>query len=188
MEELEARQERFAKIMAEGKVSANEACLRAGYLSARPGRIDPQIKQQAQRLMNNEKVLKRIETIKIRMAEEEADYKTKLIERLKYIVSANYLEYYKTLEFKSGERVIQDSILNVRIEDWDKEYARACINGFDSKGNPKFIDKQWAMDRLMKLYGLLKDDNGTDTEDKDSLYAKAGLPTEDVTEDVITED
>ena len=188
MDELDMRKERFARIMAEGKVSAAEACQRAGYASARPGRIDSQIKQQAARLMSNPNVLRRIHELKEKNAQEELEYKEVLINRLKYIIGANYLEYYETLESKHGEHVTQYNALKTHIQDWDPEYAKACVNGFDSKGNPKLIDKQWAIDRMLKLTGLLKDDNGTDTEDKDSLYAKAGLPTEDVTEDDIAED
>ena len=48
-------------------------------------------------------------------------------------------------------------------------------NGFDSSGRPRFIDKQWAWEKLLKIYNL---DGKTpvDIEDIMSLFVGAGLP------------
>ena len=48
-------------------------------------------------------------------------------------------------------------------------------NGFDAQGRPRFIDKQWAWEKLLKIYNL-DGKSQVDIEDMLSLFAGAGLP------------
>ena len=52
----------------------------------------------------------------------------------------------------------------------------AMIDHFDSRtGNPVFMDKKWAFEKLLKILQLDGSDRGVDIQDILSLFTSAGL-------------
>ena len=72
-------------------------------------------------------------------------------------------------------RTLTDIYLAKPVQSWDYADSR-LVNGFDSRGMPKFIDKQWAFEKLLKIYKL-DGSVSADVEDIVSLFARANLVT-----------
>lgn len=171
------RMERFCKIIALEDCDGSDAAFRAGY-----GKTKHPVKDQyhtivASRLLQREDVCLRINTIRQQNAEEDKDFTKSLISNLKRIISFDTAQYLQSsnVVLPNGRKVT-DYYLSTPIQNWSREDRALMCNGFDSSGRPRFIDKQWAWEKLLKIYNL---DGKTpvDIEDVLSLFSKAGLPT-----------
>lgn len=177
MDELRnERMEKFCKIIALEDCDASDAAFRAGY-----GKIKHPIKDQyhsivASRLLQREDVCLRINTIRQKNAEDDKDFTKSLITNLKKIIAFDTAQYLESsnVVLPNG-RTVTDYYLSKPIQNWDRSDRSLMCNGFDSQGRPRFIDKQWAWEKLLRIYNL---DGKTpvDIEDILGLFAGAGLP------------
>ena len=172
------RREKFCQIVALEGVDTATACFRAGYGRDSHPTCDHYHVLAANRLMEREDVNKRINTIRMLYGKSEKGYKEVLVEKLKAILDFNPLKYYASNEVKlNNGRTVTDIYLSKPVQNWDFADAR-LVNGFDNRGMPKFIDKQWAFEKLIKIYQL--DGSLTaDVEDILGLFMKAKLPSGD---------
>lgn len=177
MEKLKKpKMERFCQIIALEDCEVAEACFRAGYGKDTHTTKDQYHITMGSRLMNRRDVQQRISTIRELNRENDKDYVTSMIERLKKIVAFDEGQYLnsKNVELKNG-RTVTDFYFSKPIQDWDREDRALMINGFDVYGHPKFIDKQWAWEQLFKFYGLY-DKKNNDIEDLIGVLTKGTLP------------
>lgn len=171
----DARKERFCMYVALDECSPAEAAFRAGY-GAGHDKVDQYHVTQANKLMTNQNIILRINTIRQQEQEKETNYSKHLVESLKSIIAFDPGKYYKSnnVTLPNG-RTLTDYYLTKPIQEWSPQDRSLILNGFDSSGRPKYIDKQWAFDRLLKLYNL-DGKTSIDVEDMFSLFAGAGLP------------
>ena len=172
------RKEEFCRFIAIDNCDPPEAAYKAGYGRDKHPTVDHYHAHQASRLLEDDDVVKRINTLRQTAQQHDYDFKAKLIQRLKDILDFNPLRYYESNNVKMNNgRTVTDLYLKTQIQDWDIKDG-ALVTGFDTRGMPKFIDKQWAIEKLIKLYGLDTSDK-VDIEDMLGLFVKANLPPGD---------
>lgn len=171
-----ARMEKFCQIVALEDCDGSDAAYRAGY-----GIKQHPIKDQyhvlvASRLLQREDVCLRINTIRQQNAEADKDFTKSLINDLKRIIKFDHAQYYQssTVKLPNG-RQVTDCYMNIPIQNWPREERALMFNGFYPNGAPRFIDKQWAWEKLLKIYNL-DGKAPVDVEDILGLFASAGLP------------
>lgn len=170
------RRERFCNYVALDECTPAEAAFRAGF-GASHSTVDQYHVNMANKLMTYDDIVLRINTIRQQAEEKETNYSKHLVQTLKDIVAFDAGKYYKSnnVVLPNG-RTITDYYLTKPIQEWLPQDRTLILNGFDSSGRPKFIDKQWALEKLLKLYNL-DGKTSIDVEDMFSLFAGAGLPT-----------
>lgn len=170
------RREKFCRLVALDDLDGAEAAFQAGYgIKTHPTK-DSYHTLIASRLLNDEQICMRIHTIRQENSEDDRAYTKSLITRLKSIITFDMAQYYEsaTITLKNGRKVT-DFYAKIPIQNWPKEDRALMLNGFDASGRPRFIDKQWAWEKLLKIYNL----DGkvpVDVEDILGLFAGAGLP------------
>lgn len=168
--------EAFCQIMAVEDVDYGVAAFRAGYGAKKYKQIAHYHYAMGSRLMQEDAIRMRISEIRMDLADKDKAYTINLISRLKKVVSFNPLKYYgsNTVTLDNGTKITR-GYLRKNLEDWDK-YDGELIAGFDRNGLPRMIDKEWAIEKLLKIYAL--DGSRTiDVEDLLGLFNSAGLPT-----------
>lgn len=176
-------QENFCQIMARENIPVGVAAFRAGYGASKHKTYDGYHNGVGKRLMTDPKVIERINSIKEEMSHEESDFSGNIVKILKNIVDFDYGKYFDSTNITmSNGRTVTDYYLNTDLQKWKTEDRKLIINGYDSQGRPKFIDKQWAIDKLLRIYGL-DGKNAMDVEDMDTLYANAGIDNDDFTDE-----
>lgn len=168
--------EEFCKIIAYEDCDEAMAALRAGYGGENHTVPDAYLRMQAGRLLKREEVQLRIHTLRQQNAEEDKGFQKKLIDDLKKIIGFDEWQYLQSnnVQLANG-RTVTDYYLKTPIQNWKPEDRRLMCNGFDSSGRPRFIDKQWAYEKLLKIYQL-DGKTSIDVEDILGLFAGAGLP------------
>lgn len=178
MEKLaDKRKEEFCRLVALEDCDVADAAYRAGYGVDRHPNKDSYHALQGNRLINQEKIQLRINTLREQHSKEDSDFTIDLLTRLKKIVSFDYGKYYDSANVAlNNGRTVTDFFLKkgTSFKDWDGADRQLMINGFDSNGRPKFVDKQWALEKLLKIYNL-DGKSGVDVEDLLSLFTGAGL-------------
>lgn len=171
-----ARREKFCQIIALEDADGADAAFRAGYGADSHPTKDPYHTLVASRLLQREDVCLRINTIRKQNAEADKDFTKSLISDLKKIIKFDTSKYYKSSNCAlPNGRTVTDYYLSTDLQNWTAEDKALMCNGFDAQGRPRFIDKQWAWEKLLKIYNL---DGKTpvDMEDIMSLFVGAGLP------------
>lgn len=171
-----ARREKFCQIIALEDADGADAAFRAGYGADSHPTKDQYHTLVASRLLQREDVCLRINTIRQQNAEADKDFTKSLISDLKKIIKFDTSKYYKSSNcVLPNGRTVTDYYLSTDIQSWTAEDKALMCNGFDAQGRPRFIDKQWAWEKLLKIYNL---DGKTpvDMEDIMSLFVGAGLP------------
>lgn len=171
-----ARREKFCQIVALEDADGADAAFRAGYGADSHPTRDQYHTLVASRLLQREDVCLRINTIRQQNAEADKDFAKSLISDLKKIIKFDTSKYYKSNNcVLPNGRTVTDYYLSTDIQGWTAEDKALMCNGFDAQGRPRFIDKQWAWEKLLKIYNL---DGKTpvDMEDIMSLFVGAGLP------------
>ena len=172
---MNERQENFCQLIARENLPEGLAAFRAGYGDSKHKTYDGYHNAVGKRLLTKPEIIARINSIKEEMTHEDLDFSGNLIKILKDIVDFDYGKYFDSTTVKTNNgRCITDYYLNTDIQKWKKEDRTLIINGFDSQGRPKFVDKQWAIDKLLRIYGL-DGKNSIDVEDMNTLYANAGI-------------
>ena len=84
-------------------------------------------------------------------------YKSSLVQRLRDIIEFDVGKYMMstTVQLNNGD-IRESYTMKKKIQDWDPIERATVINGLDSQGRPKFIDKQWAFEKLLGLYNCDK--------------------------------
>lgn len=173
------RAEKFCQIIAHEDCEPSEAAFKAGYgVDSHPKR-DSYHYLQASRLMSKKEVVLRIQEIRDGICEEEQDKRENMIETLYRAALYDPTKYFKVYQtaLENG-RVVQDTVLKKDYMDFTKWDAkdRQMIDHFDPKtGNPVFISKTWAIEKLLKILQLDGNSNSVDIEDMLSLFSSAGL-------------
>lgn len=169
------KMEDFAKIIAYEDAEPSEAAYRVGY-----GRESHPVRDQyhinmASRLLRREDVQLRIHTLREQNSNKDKDFKTSMIDDLKRIIKFDVGQYYKSSNVTlNNGRTVTDYYLTKPIEEWKREDRCLMLTGFKN-GEPQFIDKQWAWEKLLKIYEL-DGKNTADIEDLIGLMSSAGLP------------
>lgn len=171
-----ARMEKFCQIIALEDCDASDAAFRAGYGVEQHPVKDQYHTNIASRLLKREDVTLRINTIRQQNADKDKAFTNSLINNLKRIISFDTAQYVSSnnVVLNNG-RTVTDYYLSKPIQNWSPADRALMCNGFDSQGRPRFIDKQWAWEKLLKIYNL-DGKSQVDIEDMLSLFAGAGLP------------
>lgn len=168
------KRETFCQIIAKEECLPAEAAFRAGY--GRQDKICRDHTNQGSRLMHTEEVQRRIATIKEELRDREKN-EVDSVRKLVYdTLMLDYGRYHKSVNtvLQNG-RTVTDVYLSVPIEEWDADFRRLAIWGYNQNGSPIFADKAKLLDMFSKIYGMLDQNNNTDIEDKSALYTAAGL-------------
>lgn len=171
-----ARMEKFCQIIALEDCDASDAAFRAGYGVDKHPIKDQYHTNIASRLLKREDVTLRINTIRQQNADKDNAFTQSLINNLKRIINFDTAQYLQSsnVVLPNG-RTVTDYYLSKPIQNWSQSDRALMCNGFDSQGRPRFIDKQWAWEKLLKIYNL-DGKSQVDIEDMLSLFAGAGLP------------
>ena len=170
------KMENFCKLIALEDISPATACYRVGYGKEQHPKQDQYHANMGSRLIKRQDIQERIHTIREQEANKNKDYKSTLIDLLKRTISFDFGKYYKSsnLTLKDGQ-TITTWYLSVPFEDWQPE-DRMLLTGFNLKGQPMFLDKQWAFEKMMRLLGMLDKTSSVDVEDLLTDLIKANLP------------
>ena len=172
------RMEKFCQIIAREDCAPSVACFRAGYGQPTHTNRDSYHAAQAERLLSKKEIVMRIEEIRDNISISEADTKEEMIDFLKRTLNNDPTKYMgvRQTEMEDGTMAQQVYIAVPKFADW-KEEDRKLIDHFDPKtGNPVFISKKWAWEKLAKILGLVEDKAPkVDMEDIASLFIRAGL-------------
>lgn len=173
--QLYGKQEKFCQIIATENSTPGEAAFRAGYGKEAHPNFDFYHTKKGSELMKNKKISSRIEEIRADLANIDGKYKSSLVQRLRDIIEFDVGKYMMstTIQLNNGD-IRESYTMKKKIQDWDPIERATVINGLDSQGRPKFIDKQWAFEKLLGLYNLNGKDN-TDIEDLQGLLSGLGL-------------
>lgn len=174
-----SRMEEFCRLIAHEDLEPSEACFRAGYGVDQHPKRDSYHAMQAARLMTRKDVVIRIQELRDHVCIVEKDKRETMIETLYKIVNYNPTKYMKVYQTALEDgRLVQATLLRKEFTDftkWDPEDLK-LIDHFDSKtGNPVFMDKKWAFEKLLKILQLDGSKQGVDIEDILSLFSSAGL-------------
>lgn len=171
-----SRMEKFCQIIALEDCDASDAAFRAGYGVDKHPIKDQYHTNIASRLLKREDVTLRINTIRQQNADKDNAFTQSLINNLKRIINFDTAQYLQSsnVTLPNG-RTVTDYYLSKPIQNWSQADRALMCNGFDSQGRPRFIDKQWAWEKLLKIYNL-DGKSQVDIEDTLRLFAKAGLP------------
>lgn len=175
------KMERFCQYIALEDCTPSEAAYRAGYGkngSKTYKKGDKYFAIHGSKLMKREDVVARINTLREEQAHNDQAFTSSMIDNLKKIITFDTAKYMASsnCELPNG-RTVTDYWLKTPIESWDKKDRCLMLNGFDGSGRPKFIDKSWAWEKLLRIYGLDGKEMSVDVEDMFSLFNNAGLPT-----------
>ena len=171
-----ARMEKFCQIIALEDCDASDAAFRAGYGVEKHPVKDQYHTNIASRLLKREDVTLRINTIRQQNADKDKAFTQSLINNLKRIISFDTAQHLNSSNVVlNNGRTVTDYYLSKPIQNWSPADRALMCNGFDSQGRPRFIDKQWAWEKLLKIYNL-DGKSQVDIEDMLSLFAGAGLP------------
>jgi hypothetical protein len=170
------KMENFCKLLASEDISPATACYRVGYGKEQHPKQDQYHANMGSRLIKRHDIQERIHTLRLQEANKNKDYKTTLIDLLKRTISFDFGKYYKSsnLTLTDGQTVTT-WYLSVPFEEWQQE-DRLLLNGFNVKGQPVFLDKQWAFEKMMRLLGMLEKGQSSDVEDLLTDLIKANLP------------
>ena len=170
------RMEKFCQIIALEDCDASDAAFRAGYGVDKHPIKDQYHTNIASRLLKREDVTLRINTIRQQNADKDNAFTQSLINNLKRIINFDTAQYLQSsnVTLPNG-RTVTDYYLSKPIQNWSQSDRALMCNGFDAQGRPRFIDKQWAWEKLLKIYNL-DGKSHVDIEDTLRLFAKAGLP------------
>ena len=170
------RMEKFCQIIALEDCDASDAAFRAGYGVDKHPIKDQYHTNIASRLLKREDVTLRINTIRQQNADKDNAFTQSLINNLKRIINFDTAQYLQSsnVTLPNG-RTVTDYYLSKPIQNWSQADRALMCNGFDAQGRPRFIDKQWAWEKLLKIYNL-DGKSQVDVEDTLRLFAKAGLP------------
>lgn len=171
-----ARMEKFCQIIALEDCDASDAAFRAGYGVGQHPTKDQYHTNIASRLLKREDVTLRINTIRQLNADKDNAFTQSLINNLKRIINFDTAQYVQSnnVTLPNG-RTVTDYYLSKPIQNWSQSDRALICNGFDAQGRPRFIDKQWAWEKLLKIYNL-DGKSQVDIEDMLSLFTRAGLP------------
>jgi hypothetical protein len=170
------KMELFAQLIAKEGLSPSDACYRAGYGKERHPLLDQYHANMGCRLIKRQDIQERIATIREQESHKSTDYRNNLKDLLKRAIEFDLGKYYKSLNVTlSDGRVVSSWYLSVPFENWNPE-DRVLVTGFDKAGRPTFFDKQWAVEKMMRLLGMLDASNSIDMEDTLSVFLRAGLP------------
>ena len=171
-----SRMEKFCQIIALEDCDASDAAFRAGYGVDKHPIKDQYHTNIASRLLKREDVTLRINTIRQQNADKDNAFTQSLINNLKRIINFDTAQYVQSsnVTLPNG-RTVTDYYLSKPIQNWSQADRALMCNGFDAQGRPRFIDKQWAWEKLLKIYNL-DGKSQVDIEDTLRLFAKAGLP------------
>lgn len=176
--------EMFCQIVALEDAEPADAAFRSGYGSRSHPYKDSYHTMMGARLMNDQDIQNRIHEIRVENADKDKDFQRSMIDDLKDMIHFDTAKNFKSSNcVLPNGRTITDYYLATPVQDWDKKDRMLMCNGVDAQGRPKFIDKQWAWDKLLKIYNLDGKTN-VDIEDIMSLFSNAGLS---VNKDTIPE-
>lgn len=127
------------------------------------------------RLMQNERIVARIQYLKDNLAKEDQNFVKNLISRLKDVVMTDPSAYIASANYTDKNNAQRSSFYYKT--DWQNIpsfWKSTMVDSIDPKtGQPKLISKQWAIERLLDIYGLRKDNSILD--DISNAFAAAGL-------------
>lgn len=127
------------------------------------------------RLMQNERIVARIQFLKDNLAKEDQNFVKNLISRLKDVVMTDPSAYIASANYTGRNNEPRTSFFYKT--DWQNIpsfWKSTMVDTIDPKtGQPKLISKQWAIERLLDIYGLRKDNSILD--DISNAFAAAGL-------------
>ena len=127
------------------------------------------------RLMQNERIIARIQYLKDNLAKEDQNFVKNLISRLKDVVMSDPTDNIESMNYtgKYGETKTA-FYYKKKWQDIPSYYKSTMVDSIDPRTNqPKLISKQWAIERLLDIYGLRKDNSILD--DLASAFNAAGL-------------
>lgn len=173
------RMEEFCRLMAKTDLTPAEAAFKAGYGESYD-KIAPYHGIQANRLMEREEILIRIEELKDGMTYEDIEQREEMIARLKSIFLHDPTKYFRyTCATMRDGRGIQSVSIKPEYANFDKwsDEDRRMVDHFDPKtGVPIFVSKTWAGDKLLRILQLDGSNATTSTiEDITNLFQSAGL-------------
>lgn len=173
---LTKKKELFCEYVARQGYDPDEAAFAAGYRGGRDKeKRNCYHNMMANRLLAMPDIIMRINEIKDEILAEDKHYQADMVNRLKRVVAFNPLKYYESHNRVTKDESIKTEIyLKTQVQDWAPEDG-ALVAGFDKNGMPRFIDKQWAIDKLLKIYSL-DGSRDVDVEDLMNLFYKVGLP------------
>lgn len=174
---LTEKEEAFCQIMAREAADISDAAFRAGYRGGKNNKIQNSYHTViGNRLLTFPRICNRINEIKEEVLVEDKNFQGTLVDRLKRVIFFNPLKYYESKNYADLESgtVKTNVYLKTQFQDWNPDDGM-LVAGFDKNGMPRFIDKQWAFDKLLKIYSL-DGSKQVDTEDLVRLFLGVGLP------------
>lgn len=167
--------EMFCQIIALEDAEPADAAFRAGYGARSHPYKDSYHTTIGARLMADKDIQNRVHEIRVENADKDKDFQRSMIDDLKDMIHFDTAKNFKSSNcVLPNGRTVTDYYLATPVQNWDKKDRMLMCNGVDAQGRPKFIDKQWAWDKLLKIYNLDGKTN-VDIEDIMSLFSNAGL-------------
>lgn len=170
------KMELFCQLIAKEGLSPADACFRANYGKERHPLPDQYHSNMGSRLIKRDDIQERIATIREQEKYKNKDYRNTIENFLKRAIGLDLGKYYKSLNVTMSDgRIVTSWYLSVPFENWNPE-DRVLVTGFDKAGKPIFFDKQFAIEKMMRLLGMLDASNSVDMEDTIGVFLRAGLP------------
>ena len=170
------KMELFCQLIAKEGLTPSDACFRANYGKERHPLPDQYHANMGSRLIKRQDIQERIATIREQEKHKSSDYRNTLENLLKRAIGLDLGKYYKSINVTLNDgRIVSSWYLSVPFENWNPE-DRVLVTGFDKSGRPIFFDKQWAVEKMMRLMGMLDNSNAIDMEDTLGVFLKANLP------------
>lgn len=170
--------ERFCQFIADG-YSVKAACFYAGYKDrSNPNSIFPTQYHHdfGRSLLKEPDVVNRLLVLqhnKTLTLDEKVSDITKVLES---VVFSDIGQYLRSQNIKKRDgTIITNYYLGVPIQNWDKLSRSVVVNGLDASNKPRFIDKQWAIEKLLQIYGVGKEKATKEIEDINAAFRSAGL-------------
>lgn len=171
------KKEKFARLYAtkQGELSRREMVKRAGYGDGSTN--DKYLSSCASRLLAEPIVAERIKEIRNDMGIpiDEEDIRKDMVYLLYNVVFGDFTKHMMlhTTTTKMGNMKQCALVKDTDFCDWSP-IERKCVQGFDRvTGNPIFIDKMKAFDKLKEL--VIRQDDDKVVEDIKNAYFSAGL-------------
>ena len=170
------QRERFCQFVADG-YSLKAAAFYAGYKEGGSNVLpNSSHERKGQILMREDAIKARVLILqrnKLETKDERVESITRVLEDIVFSDVGQYLAS-KNVQRKDGS-VQTCYYLNTPIQSWDKRARSVLVNGLDSKGRPRFVDKQWAVEKLLQIYGVGNKGAETHIEDIDAAFRAAGV-------------
>lgn len=174
---LQDKQEKFCNLIVNsgGSISPSKAAFLAGY-GREKGHLEQDYLHNAlgKRLMANSRISARIQFLREQLAKSDDVFVKTLINKLKDIVMSDCTEYIESTNYVNKEGATKTTFYYNRA--WSQipnHWKQTFVDGFDNQGRPKLISKTFAIEKLLKIYGIDKDNEILD--DLASAFSSAGL-------------